>query len=145
MHSQDVFGVLTNGKDWQIYRFQPGSSDVIYECHQLSTFMGIDSESYAGQIEEILSAIVGIMTYVVRGTASGCCGNRLLPEGVVRSPKRKRDVEECDIGPECPEHRHAAQRPKLPETPCQVSNSGSHATEEASRQPEPALAGTMLI
>ena len=97
-----------------------------------------DSESYATQIKDLLSAVVGIMTYLVRG-------HRVLPEGAVTSAKRKRDMAECQVSAEHPENRNAAQRPDVPEAACRETNCGSHATEEASRQPEQALAETMPI
>ncbi len=96
-----------------MYRFQPGSSDVVYEVYGLDIFLAKDSESYARQIEEVLLALVGIMTYLVRGE---------LQAEAVTSAKRKRDVEEDHVSAKNPKHQIAAQVPGVPEAPCHVSS-----------------------
>ena len=68
---QDVFGILTNGNKWVFFRFQHGKADVHYETHQLRVILGHKSDGLADQVEELLSAVVGIISHQVQSRREG--------------------------------------------------------------------------
>ena len=75
----DIFGILTNGQQWAIYRYEHGNPVVSYEFHELCISMKEERESFAGQVEKLLSALVGIMAYQVQSRLAG---------GVVKRARR---------------------------------------------------------
>ena len=103
MQVLDIFGILTNGKDWVFYRFEQGTPDVFYEIHEIDTQMILEHEDFATQVENLLSATVGVLSYQVRGRQVG---------GV----KRDRDagsMEECQLGIEHVQDGNTSKRPSL--------------------------------
>ncbi len=60
---QDIYGVLTDSKEWYIYRYQPGSRMVEYERYSLSASPGEEPEMFEAEIETVLSAMVGVMLH----------------------------------------------------------------------------------
>ena len=68
---QDVFGILSNGDEWAFFRFQHGSPNVHYETHQLRVKLGQKPDRLADQVEQLLSAVVGIMFHQVQRRQEG--------------------------------------------------------------------------
>ena len=60
---QDIFGVLSNGQEWQIFRYTPGSSIVEYEQYELGGFPGEEPEIYDAQFETLMSALLGVVMH----------------------------------------------------------------------------------
>ena len=56
-HVQDIFGVLSNGVEFQIYRYKPGGSIVEYEQYELGGFLGEEPKIYDAQFETLMSAL----------------------------------------------------------------------------------------
>ena len=53
-------------------RFQHGNPVASYEFHELSISIGDEREVYAGQVENLLSAMVGILQTTHQSQRAGC-------------------------------------------------------------------------
>ena len=69
MHVQDTFGVLTNGQEWGLYRFEEETNSVRYEVYELSVLE--EWEVFLAHLEKLLAALVGILRYQAGAMGEG--------------------------------------------------------------------------
>ncbi len=58
---QDIFGVLTNGQEWGLYKYDQGGDSVSYEVYGLS--ISQEHEVFLAHLDKLLAALVGILRY----------------------------------------------------------------------------------
>ncbi|CAL5218953.1 g705 [Coccomyxa viridis] len=57
----DIFGVLTNGQEWGLYKYEQGGDSVSYEVYGLS--ISQEHEVFLAHLDKLLAALVGILRY----------------------------------------------------------------------------------
>ncbi len=62
-HVRDIFGILSNALEWEIFCYKQGSSIVEYERYELSACPKGEPKIYSAQFQKLMSALIGIMMH----------------------------------------------------------------------------------